>query len=173
MRDKLLTKLANWAVFRTARVLGVVLILTVIFEGLASRIQISPKWSDMLPAGDKRTLEFDRILDEFVSASSIVIVVQGGEEHIKAFADTLVPRLLRPLPIPGKESQPEVFVRRIDYKQEVGFLQDHRLMLMPPADLENVKIIFGDPNLIPFLRAPGNRKIRPPPLCKVWKTGCD
>ncbi|MFQ6615316.1 MAG: MMPL family transporter [Fidelibacterota bacterium] len=159
MRDKLLVKLAHWAVFRTVRVLGIVMVLTVVFGGLASRIQISPKWSDMLPAGDKRTLEFDRILDEFVSASSIVIVVQGEEDRIKAFADALAPRLLKALPIPpggsphgtGKESENRVFIRRVDYKQEVDFLRQHGLMIMPQEDLENVNTIFDDPNLIPFL----------------------
>lgn len=151
MRDRLLVKLAHWAVFKTPHVLAAVLVLTGAFGGLASRIQVSPKWSDMLPAGDKRTEEFDRILEEFVSASSIVIVVQGEEEHIKAFADTLAPRLLAPLSVPGGGPERRVFVRRVDYRREAGFLREHGLMLMSPADLENVRTIFEDPSLIPFL----------------------
>ena len=35
-------------------------------------MSMTPKWSDMLPKGDPRTIEFDRILEEFQSASSII-----------------------------------------------------------------------------------------------------
>jgi len=126
-------------------------ILTLLFGALGSRIQITPKWSDMLPRGDKRTVEFDRILEEFISASSIVIVVQGEEEKIKAFADNIAPRLLEPLPVPGEDSETRVYVHRVDYKQEVDFIQNHAFMLMKADDLRNMKDVFHDPNLVSLL----------------------
>ncbi|MFQ6673829.1 MAG: MMPL family transporter, partial [Fidelibacterota bacterium] len=151
MREKILIKLAHWSVYRTRWFLLVVTILTGLFAGLASRMQMTTKWSDMLPKGDRRTVEFDRILDEFVSASSIVIVAQGEEKRIKAFADSLAPRLLRSMPVPGRDSETRVFVRRVDYKQEMEFVRRHGLMLMKTTDLENTKDIFQDPGLIPLL----------------------
>ncbi len=151
MRDRMLIKLADWAVNRTRWVMIVVVIVTVVLGALAGRIQITPKWSDMLPKGDKRTIEFDRILEEFTSASSIVVVVQGEEARIKAFADSLAPRLLQPLPVPGEESERKRYVRRVDYKQEVDFIRDHGFMLMKASDLENLRDVFEDPNLVPLL----------------------
>ena len=151
MRDKLLIKLADWAVNKTRRVIIAVVVLTLFLGFLASNIKMSPKWSDMLPRGDKRTVEFDRILEEFTSASSIVIVAQGEDAQIKAFADYLAPKLIKPLPVPGKESEKRLYVRRVDYKQEVDFIKDHGFMLIKESDLKNMKDIFQNPNLIPLL----------------------
>ena len=151
MRERMLIKLADWAVNRTRWMIILAVVVTVILGALAGRIQISPKWSDMLPKGDKRTIEFDRILEEFTSASSIVVVVQGEEDRIKAFADSLTPRLLRPLPVPGKEPGTKRYVRRVDYKQEVDFIRDHGFMLMKASNLENLRDVFEDPNLVPLL----------------------
>ena len=49
MREKLLIKLADWAVNKTRWVITVVIMLTLFLGFLASNIQMSPKWSDMLP----------------------------------------------------------------------------------------------------------------------------
>ncbi|UCH11119.1 MAG: MMPL family transporter [Fidelibacterota bacterium] len=152
MRDRLLIKLADLAVNRTKwMVIGSILV-TVILGVLAERIEMSPKWSDMLPKGDKRTEEFDRILEEFISASSVVVVVQGEEERIKQFADVLAARLIEPLPVPGDaEGETRQYARRVDYKQELDFIRNHGFMLMKASDLENMQDIFEDPNLIPLL----------------------
>ena len=154
MRDKILIKLADWAVNRTRWTMIAAVLVTVVLGALAGRIQITPKWSDMLPKGDKRTIEFDRILEEFTSASSIVVVVQGEEERIKTFADSLAPKLLEPLPVPGEESERKLYVRRVDYTQEVDFIKDHGLMLMKASDLKNLRDVFEDPNLVPLLTHP-------------------
>lgn len=151
MRDKILSKLAKLHANHPWRMLFIVVAITVFCIILASGIQITPKWSDMLPKGDKRTIEFDRILDEFVSASSIVIVVQGEESKIKAFADRIVPKLLAPIPVPGKESEKKIYVRRVDYKQEVDFIRNHGFMLIKESNLKNMRDIFQNPNLIPLL----------------------
>ncbi len=50
--------------------------------------------SDLMPANDPRVVEYNKILDEFVTATNLVIVVQGEEKRIKAFADGLAPRIL-------------------------------------------------------------------------------
>ncbi len=151
MRDKILSKLAKLHANHPWRMLIVVTAITIICIILAGQIQISPKWSDMLPKGDKRTAEFDRILDEFVSASSIVIVVQGEEAKIKAFADNITPKLLAPITNPKKKTENKVYVRRVDYKQDVDFIRNHGLALIKESDLKNMQDIFQNPNLIPLL----------------------
>ncbi len=151
MRDRLIEKLANMSVSRPGYVLIGTLIFTIIMAVLAGNIGVTMRWSDMLPEHDKRTIEFDRIIKEFESASSIVVVVQGDEARIKEFADVLAPRCLEPLLIPGKDVEPTVYVKRADYKQEVGFMREHGFMLMKEDDLKNMKDIFQDPGLIPLL----------------------
>ncbi len=152
MRDRMLIKLADWAVNRTRWMIILAVVVTIILGILAEHIEMSPKWSDMLPKGDKRTEEFDRILEEFMSASSIVVVVQGEEQRIKEYADYLAPRVLEQLPVPGSaEGETKLYARRVDYKQELDFIQNHGFMLMKASDLENMQDIFEDPNLVPLL----------------------
>ncbi len=145
MQETWLKKLAAWHVHHPWRMVGVVLLLTVILGSLASQLSVTLRWSDLLPTGDKRTIEYNQIVEEFVSATSIVVVVQGEEDRMKAFADDLAPRL-KSLTLPT-DSVPFPLIQRVDYKSEADFLKDHSLMLMKKDDLENAQDMFTDPNL--------------------------
>lgn len=94
MRDKLLVRLARVHANHPWRMLLIVVILTLIFSALASQLSVTMRWSDLLPSGDRRTEQFNKIIDEFASATSIIVVVQGEEQRTKQFADKLAPRLL-------------------------------------------------------------------------------
>ncbi len=74
--------------------LAIVVFLTIVFVGFAEHLTVTMRWSDLLPSGDTRTEEFNKVIDEFTSATSLIVVVQGDEAHIKAFADRLAPRIL-------------------------------------------------------------------------------
>ncbi|HKJ69463.1 MAG TPA: multidrug RND transporter, partial [bacterium] len=142
MRDKILKQLAHWHAAHPWRLLGVVVVLTIMFGFFAGQLQLTLRWSDLLPAEDPRTIQFNKILEEFTSATSLVVVVQGEEQQIKAFADRLKPRILQAT-IPTKdESAPqnnEKLFTRVDYKADLDFLRNHGLMLIKEADLSNMK----------------------------------
>ncbi len=94
MREKLLKKLADAHVTHPWRMLAIVIVLTLIFGALSEQLEVTMRWSDLLPSKDPRTVQFNKIIEEFVSSTSIIVVVQGEEERIKQFADELAPRLL-------------------------------------------------------------------------------
>ena len=94
MREKMLQKLAHWHAYHPGRMLLVVLLLTIIFGFFAGQLKLTMRWSDLLPSGDKRTIQFNKIIDEFTAATSLVVVVQGEESRIKEFAEDLAPRIL-------------------------------------------------------------------------------
>lgn len=145
MRDKILIKLASWHVSYPWRMLLLVLLLTIIFGALAGQLKLTLRWSDLLPSGDRRTVQFNKIIEDFTSATSLVVVVQGEEKRIKAFADKLAPRILE-LTDADKNESYRLF-KRVDYKVETEFLKDHGLMLIKEDDLKNIKDVFSDPNL--------------------------
>ena len=151
MRDRLIKQLADLAVNKTKLMLWIMAGITLVTMVLSGGMSMTPKWSDMLPEGDKRTVEFDRILEEFQSASSIIVVAQGNETDIKAFANDLAPRVLDSLTIPGKDKDPAIYVRRVDYKADLDFLKEHAFMLMKEDDLKNMKDVFQDPGLAGLL----------------------
>ncbi|MCK4532624.1 MMPL family transporter [bacterium] len=147
MRNKILKSLAGLHSNHPWKMLSFVLVFTVLFGIMAIKIKHTMRWSDLLPAKDKRTIQFNKVLDEFVSATSIVVVVQGEEEKIKAFAEAAVPQIAQQIdPKDGK-----LFFKRIDYKQETGFIKEHGLMLIKADDLKNMKDVFKNPNLLPLL----------------------
>jgi predicted RND superfamily exporter protein len=76
MREKLLKKLAFWHAHHPWRMVAVVSVLTVLFGWYAEHLKVTMRWSDLLPAGDKRTEEFNKVIDEFSSATSLIVVVQ-------------------------------------------------------------------------------------------------
>ena len=147
MREKILKRLAKLHANHPWRMLVIVAVLTIIFLALASQLKITMRWSDLLPTKDRRTISFNKIINEFVSATSIVVVVQGEEELIKSFADEAVPKIK--LTVDPKDKKP--FVRRVDYKQEIDFIKNHGLMLIKADDLKNMKDVYKNPNLVPLL----------------------
>jgi predicted RND superfamily exporter protein len=72
----------------------VVLLLTIVFGFFFVQLKVTMRWSDLLPSGDKRTIQFNNIIDEFTAATSLVVVAQGEEGRIKEFAEGLAPRIL-------------------------------------------------------------------------------
>ena len=147
MREKILRSLAGFHAHHPWRMLAVVVILTIIFVLLASQIKVTMRWSDLLPSKDRRTIHYNKIIDEFASATSIVIVVQGEEKRIKTFAEDVAPRVKAAVdPKDGRS-----YVKRVDYKLEVDFLKRHGLMLIKADDLENMKDVFTNPNLAPLV----------------------
>ena len=95
MREKILRRLAHWHADYPWRMLVIVFLLTIIFSGFAGRLTVTMQTSDLMPANDPRVVEYNKILDEFVTATNLVVVVQGDERRIKSFADVLAPRLLK------------------------------------------------------------------------------
>ena len=144
MREKILIELAHLHASHPWRMMLIVLLLTVFFASFAVQLSVTMRWSDLLPSDDERTIQFNKIIDEFVSATSLVVVMQGEEAGIKAFADALAPKILT-LRDPDNSDRP--LFKRVDYKAEIDFLKNHGLMLIDEDDLENLKDVYTDPNI--------------------------
>jgi len=142
MRARILSKWGEIAVRRNGWVLLGALIVTIISIILAANLKLTTRWSDLLPLDDPMVKEFDKIIKEYSTASNSIIVVKGDEKQIKAFADDIAPRI----------EQMREDVKRVDYKLNKAFFENHGLMLTKATDLKDMKDIFKDLNLIPLLR---------------------
>ncbi|UCC38851.1 MAG: MMPL family transporter [Candidatus Aminicenantes bacterium] len=147
MREKILKTLAGFHARRPWWMLAIIAGLTIIFGYFAAHFKVTMRWSDLLPSEDRRTIQFNKIIDEFVSATSIILVVEGQEERIKSFAEEVVPEIR--LLVDSKDDTP--FIKRIDYKLEIDFLKQHGLMLIKEDDLKNMKDVYKNPNLVPLV----------------------
>ena len=146
MREKLLLKIARWNATHPWRMLAAVLFLTIMFAAFASQLKLTTHTSDLLPSGDAKVEQFNKIIDEFSTATSLVVVVQGDESRIKQFADHLAPLIVE-----ARDTSNRKMFQRVDYKIPAEFLKQHMLMLVKEDDLENLKDVYMDPNLIGLL----------------------
>lgn len=143
MRRKLFILLSELHSEHPWKMILLVIVLSAISLVMALNLDQTMRWSDLLPTNDPRTIEFDKVIQEFVSSSSVIVVVQGEEKKIKAFADHVAPQLLSLKdPVDGKP-----FVQRVDYKKEEDFLREHGLMLIKSDYLENMMDVFRGSDL--------------------------
>ena len=94
MREKILTQLADLHTSRPWTMLGISILVTLVLAVFAGQLTITMQMKDLLPSGDPKVDQFNEIIDEFATATSVIVVVQGEEDEIKRFADDLAPRLL-------------------------------------------------------------------------------
>ncbi|MCK4751770.1 MAG: MMPL family transporter, partial [Bacteroidales bacterium] len=140
MRDKILSKWGEIATRYNGWVLLGALIITIITISLASGLKLTTRWSDLLPLDDPMVQEFDKIINDFKSASNSIIVVQGEEKQIKNFTDNIVPLI--------KQMDD---VKWVEHKINKEFLANHGFMLTKASDLEDVQNLFTDLGLLPLL----------------------
>jgi len=172
MRDKLLTQLGKWAGEKTWWMLVVIIVITVIFGGLASKLEMNMNLTDLLPGDDPMVAEFNYIFEEFNGASTMFIVVEGEMENMISYAEHISPKIKNldqwieenasdkvkaehqsamDKVAAGKVEFFGQYIKRVDYKQPLDFIKDHGIMLMKPSDLKNTQEIFSDPNLLPLI----------------------
>ncbi len=145
MRDTFLKKLAALHTTHPWRMLLLDIFLTIFLIICASNLTVTMRTSDLLPENDPKVVQFNTIIDEFATATNLVIVAQGEEHNIKSFADVLAPRILE-----LKDGEKQLF-QRVDYKSEIEFLREHMLLLIEADDLKNTKDMFTDANLVGLL----------------------
>jgi len=141
MREKLLARIAQFAASRPGLMLGVALAITALAAGLASQLELNTHAKNLMPQNHPMVEEYDQIIDDYSTASMIIIAARGDEAELKQFADELVPRI---------KAMTE-YVQRVDYKVERDFFLKHGFMLQKAKDLDNSKDIFKDLSLLPWL----------------------
>ena len=138
-RESFLKKLADWTVNRTGRLSLILLLVTLLFGWMASQLKLTTSFTNLMPADDPRVQEYDRIIENFQGSSVLLVVAEGDEAQLKAFANELVPMV--------EGDSLSHLVRHVTYKAPMDFLSNHGLMLTKSSELKNLGDLFTDPNL--------------------------
>jgi len=93
MREKILKNLAKWHAEHPLWMLAITLLLTIFLFAMTRQLSVTMRTSDLLPENDPKVVQFNKIIDGFNTATNLVVVVQGDEDKIKAFADSLAPKI--------------------------------------------------------------------------------
>ena len=141
MRQRIFTFIARMTYRHSGIIVLVALIATALAAGVATRLQLTTRFSDLMPQGNPMVVEFNKIVEEYSTASNIIIVVQGEPDQMKPFADRLA----------ASVEQLEEYVERVTHKIDEGYIARHGFMLEETSDLENIQDLFSDLGLIPLL----------------------
>ncbi len=133
MKEKLLRSIAALAARRPGSVLIASLLVTVLATWQMSQLELRMHFKDLMPQSHPMVREFNRIVDDFSSASQIIVAASGQEAELKAFADALAPQL----------AAMDEYVRRVDYRLERDFYLNHGLMLVAGKPLDGCNLPFS------------------------------
>ena len=141
MRKKFLQLIAHCSVTHTWWMTAGILVLTIFFAYRASTLQMRTGFDSLLPGENPRIAEFNRILDEFQNESNIMLLAEGNEDSLKAYAQAVKPLL----------EDFDEWVTSVHIQIPEDFYRRNALKLLSPDQLDNFGSMFYDPNLVPFL----------------------
>ena len=141
MRDRILDRIARISIRYPGRILMAALLLTVIMGLLASRLELTIRWADLMPRDNPMVVEFDRILNEYSSTSNIILVIEGDYGEMTRFADEIAPAI----------EALDPYIRNVTYRTDESFIRRHGLMLLDRDDLKDMADLTSDPALLPFI----------------------
>ena len=141
MRNKLLADLARFISTRPWWSGLILLVVTLGLGFMAFQLKLSTAMTNLMPQDDPMVQEFDRVMEEFAGAASMLVVAEGDEQALVTFAERVAPQI----------EAIKDYVKKVDYKLPRDFLTKHALMLMKAEDLKNNHPLFEDPNVVGFL----------------------
>ena len=167
MREKIFNSLTEFVTKRTGLAFLVIIIITLITGFLSSQLKINMNMADLLPKDSPMMKEFNYVTENFPGAQPMIIVLQGDEEKLKNFANSLKPKIESLVPWIERYGSEKVqkqhkkskasegysgkYFDRIDIKMPTQFFENHGLMLQKRKDLKSNRQLYEDPNFLPFL----------------------
>jgi len=167
MREKIFNTLTEFVTRKTWWAFLVIIVITLITGALTSQISINMNMADLLPKDSPMMEEFNYVTENFPGAQPMIIVLQGDEERLKDFANSLKPKIKQLVPWIERYASEKIqkqhlksknsegfsgkYYDRIDVKMPIEFFEDHGLMLQKRKDLEQNRQLYENPNFLPFL----------------------
>lgn len=168
-RDTIFKTLGNLITRRKGSVLAVGIIITVLMIVASGRIRMRTQIADMMPEGIPQIVAYQDIVDEYQSATSVMIVIES-EKHDKRAMIACAKEMEQKLrsikkyipvedqklsigqrlallkgvyPVAGVQYDTLELVKRVDLKLDTDFAANHGMMVQKTADLENFLNMFG------------------------------
>ena len=118
-----------------------ILLLTLILGYQARYLKFHIGFDYLLPANNPRIETFNHVLDEFDNDANIFLLVSGEENDLRSFSIHIEPLL---------ESFEE-WISDVRIQIPLDFKKKNNLKIMRTDQLNNLKEMYSDPNLLPFL----------------------
>lgn len=153
MRERIYDTLAvltfrrPWTVFATA------LLLSIAAGYLANSLKMETRVLDLLPKNDPASTEYNDIIQQYSSASQILVGIEGKDrKRMIAFAEALEKRIGE-VKFKNGAGKKLPFIKRITVRMDEDFIAQHGLMMAKLSDLKNFDELFQKLELAPLLAA--------------------
>ena len=147
---KLLGKWGKWASIHWGKTLLIALGITLIMGIGASRLKLEMTFYSMMPKGSQQVRDMKRIIENFPAASSIVVVLEAKEKDDRAQAEIAVKKAVDILSRELLRAEFSEYIIRVQGKLDIDFFKEHGLMLSKAEDIERVRRMYSNINLVPL-----------------------
>jgi predicted RND superfamily exporter protein len=150
-RMRLLGRWGEWACRHWAKALLFALGITLVLGSGISRLKLELSFYSIMPKGSQQVRDLKKITESFPAANSIVAVLEAdakdpdAEKQVTRAVDALAAEISRPEYAP--------YVARVQSRLDLEFFRSHGLMLSEEEDIERLRRLFSDLNLVPFFRS--------------------
>lgn len=146
MKGELLKKLAELISKNYIKVCIGIIISLIVSLMLASNLKLKMQFKNMMPQNHPTVKEYDKIINNYSSASNIILAANGDEKELKSFVDEIVPEI----------KKMDDRIKRIDYKIDKEFIENHGMLLTKKNYLKNSKDQYKSLLLPDFLESINN-----------------
>ncbi len=143
MKKRVFLNLGSLVASNHISLLFVFLLVTALSMYVMTGLKVKMSFKDLMPRDDPTVIELDRIIDHFSSSSNLIVAISGNEEELVQFAEDVAPQI--------EAIKPEI--KRVDYTSDRDFLARYGFMLTRTSSLKNMRSMFKDTGLLPFLTA--------------------
>lgn len=141
MKGKIFASIARLSIRKPWIVAIVTLVLLLISVTLSENLVLKTNFKDLMPQSHPIVTEYNNIVENYQGASMEVIGAIGEEESLINFVNEVAPEI-------QKHSS---LVKRVEYKLNKEFFENHGFMIMKQKDLKNNLNSFSDLGLVPYL----------------------
>lgn len=128
------------------------MIITIIMSFGVAITEMEFSFYSLAPKESIRFKQLKSIIENFPTASSIIVVVESrnredkiqSEKKVKAAVDAIQKELSNP--------EYSKYITRIEGKMDMSFFENHGLMLLDIDNIKRMSNLFSNPNIVPFLK---------------------
>ncbi len=150
LRMKLLGKWGRWAATHWGRALLIALAITLVMGIGASQLKLEMTFYSMMPKGSQQVRDMKKIIENFPAASSIVVVLEAKDKSDRAEAEIAVRKAVDSLSRELLKAEFSEYILRVQGKLDIDFFKEHGLMLSKAEDIDRVRRIYSNINLVPL-----------------------
>ena len=149
-RLRMLARWGAWASAHWGKALLIALGITLVMGIGMSMVQMELTFYAMMPEGSQQVRDLKTITEKFPAASGIIVVVEALDKENKEKAEETVKRAIDVLTDELSSPAYSEYVARVQGKMDMDFFRSHGVMLTKEEDIERIRRIYSDVNLVPL-----------------------